>query len=109
MSSWQSSEPFTRFGAELSKGVFAKITEDYILGELKDRWSGEEIRLSASNQKFDKRKATKLSNKNAPAPLLTITTQRLYTPTTYLNASAHSELVMSETSSLLLLMPRLSC
>jgi len=48
MSSWQSSEPYARFGAELSKGVFAKITEDYILGELKDRWSGDMRRLSAA-------------------------------------------------------------
>ena len=39
MRSWQSPEPYARFGAELSKVFFAKITEDYILGELKVRWS----------------------------------------------------------------------
>jgi len=48
MSSWQSSEPFGRFGAELSKRVFAKITEDYILDRLKYRWSADMRRLSAA-------------------------------------------------------------
>jgi len=72
MSSWQSSEPYARFGAELSKGFFAKITEDYILGELKDRWSMDMYRWSLKlnwPQMTDLRQPTAYSLKDSSVTL----------------------------------------